>query len=95
MDFVGFIQASTSRFCGHGVSGPATMFYESGAKMNEANYRAGLLDGKSLSYYESGAKKAAAEYKDGVLHGISISCSEDGREQSRSIFINSLLQAEK
>ena len=63
--------------------------------MSEANYRDGLLDGKLLSYCESGAKKAAAEYKDGDLHGISISWSEDSREQSRSIFINGLLQAEK
>jgi antitoxin component YwqK of YwqJK toxin-antitoxin module len=34
------------------------MFYESGAKMSEANYRAGLLHGKTTSFYESGAKKS-------------------------------------
>jgi antitoxin component YwqK of YwqJK toxin-antitoxin module len=60
--------------------------------MSEANYRAGLVHGKTTSFYESGAKKAVAEYQDGVLHGISINWAEDGRQQSSSTFVNGVLQ---
>lgn len=35
------------------LDGSASMFYESGAKMSEANYRAGLLNGKTFESAKS------------------------------------------
>lgn len=70
------------------LDGPSIMYYESGVKISETNYRSGLLHGKTTSFYESGEKKSEALYQYGILNGISITWDESGRKAATANFQN-------
>ena len=68
------------------LNGRAMMLAESGQKLSEAEYRGGVLNGKSSAYFPDGKIKATAEYQDGALHGLSNAFHANGQKASEAQF---------
>ena len=68
------------------LNGRAVMLAESGQKLSEAEYRGGVLNGKSSAYFPDGKIKATAEYQDGALHGLSNAFHANGQKASEAQF---------
>jgi antitoxin component YwqK of YwqJK toxin-antitoxin module len=68
------------------LNGRAVMMGEAGHKLSEAEYRGGVLNGKSIAYYPDGKIKAQATYQDGALHGLSQSFHANGTKASEANF---------
>lgn len=68
------------------LNGRAVMLAEGGQKLSEAEYRGGVLNGKSSAYFPDGKVKATAEYQDGALHGLSTAFHANGQKASEAQF---------
>lgn len=73
------------------LNGRAVMLAEGGQKLSEAEYRGGVLNGKSTAYLPDGKVKATAEYQDGALHGTSLSFHANGQKASEATFHGGVL----